>query len=201
MQCFYIDVLVQLGMTSGLGTLCGQAYGAKQYHMLGIYLQKSWIVLITASILLSPLFIFTAPILKALGQDENIAEMAGKIGLWFVPVVFSYVVSYSCQMYLQAQSKNLVISFLAAFSLLIHVFLSWLLTVKYELGVTGAMVSTILAYWIPNAGQIVYITSGGCRETWRGFTSLAFKDLGPIIKLSISSGAMIWLVFPFFFFF
>lgn len=180
-------------MTSGMGTLCGQAYGAKQYHMLGTYLQQSWIVLTTTSILLSPLFIFTTPILKALGQDENIAEMAGSIGVWFIPVVFSYVVSFTCQMYLQTQSKNLVISFLAVLSLLLHVFLSWLLTVKFNFGVPGAMVSTILAYWIPNAGQLIYITSGGCRETWRGFTTLAFKDLGPMIKLSISSGAMLWL--------
>lgn len=32
-------------MASALETLCGQAYGAKQYHMLGIYLQRSWIIL------------------------------------------------------------------------------------------------------------------------------------------------------------
>lgn len=37
---------MQLGMASALETLCGQAYGAKQYHMLGIYLQRSWLVLI-----------------------------------------------------------------------------------------------------------------------------------------------------------
>ncbi|XP_057492685.1 protein DETOXIFICATION 27-like isoform X2 [Actinidia eriantha] len=34
-----------LGMASALGTLCGQAFGAKKHHMLGIYLQRSWIVL------------------------------------------------------------------------------------------------------------------------------------------------------------
>ncbi|KAL7134308.1 hypothetical protein ABFS83_11G018100 [Erythranthe nasuta] len=184
---------ILLGMTSGLGTLCGQAYGAKQHHMLGIYLQQSWLVLTTTSIFLSPLFIFTTPILKALGQDEHIAEVAGSISLWFIPVVFSYVVSFSCQMYLQAQSKNLIISYLAVFSLCLHVLLSWMLTVKYEFGVRGAMGSTILAYWIPNLGQLVYVMFGGCRETWTGFTRLAFKDLGPIIKLSISSGAMICL--------
>lgn len=186
-------VCVQLGMTSGLSTLCGQAYGAKQYHMLGIYLQQSWIVLITTSTFLLPLFIFTTPILKALGQDESIADMAGYIALWFIPVIFSFVISFSCQMYLQAQSKNLVISILAVFSLLIHVFLSWLLTVKYKFGIRGAMVSTILAYWIPIGGQLIYVMCGGCQETWIGFTTLAFKDLGPIVKLSISSGAMLWL--------
>ncbi|CAI8599103.1 unnamed protein product [Vicia faba] len=34
-----------LGMASALETLCGQAFGAKRHNMLGIYLQRSWIVL------------------------------------------------------------------------------------------------------------------------------------------------------------
>ncbi|KAL2480852.1 MATE efflux family protein [Abeliophyllum distichum] len=184
---------ILLGMASGLETLCGQAYGAKQYHMLGIYLQRSWLVLVVTTTLLTPIFIFTSSILKALGQDESIAEMAGTIGLWFIPVIYSFIVSFSCQMFLQAQSKNIVITYLAALSLSIHIFLSWLLTVKYKFGITGAMVSTILAYWIPNVGQLIFLLSGGCRETWKGFSSLAFNDLWPIIKLSLSSGAMLCL--------
>ncbi|KAG8372245.1 hypothetical protein BUALT_Bualt12G0046400 [Buddleja alternifolia] len=181
-----------LGAASGLETLCGQAYGARQYHMLGIYLQRSWIVLILTSTFLLPIYIFASPILKALGQDEVIAEVAGDIALWFIPVIYSFVVSFSCQMYLQAQSKNMIITYLAAFSLSIHIFLSWLLTVKYKFGITGAMVSTILAYWIPNVGQLIFIFRG-CRETWNGFTTLAFKDLWPVVKLSLSSGAMLCL--------
>ncbi|KAL0453328.1 UNVERIFIED_CONTAM: protein DETOXIFICATION 21 [Sesamum latifolium] len=71
-----------LGAASGLETLCGQAYGAKQYHMLGIYLQRSWIVLIVVTTtVLVPIYIFAAPILKALGQDEVIAKVAGNIAL------------------------------------------------------------------------------------------------------------------------
>ncbi|KAK4412747.1 protein DETOXIFICATION 21 [Sesamum alatum] len=182
-----------LGVASGSETLCGQAYGAKQYHMLGIYLQRSWIVLIVFTTLLLPVYIFAAPILKALGQDEDIAEMAGRIALWFIPVIYSYMVSFSCQMYLQAQSKNMIITYLAVFSFSIHIFLSWLLTAKYKLGLAGTMISTILAYWLPNVGQLIFIISGGCRETWKGFTTLAFKDLWPVVKLSISSGAMLCL--------
>ncbi|CAN1264596.1 Protein DETOXIFICATION 34 [Linum perenne] len=34
-----------LGMGSALETLCGQAFGAGQVHMLGIYMQRSWIIL------------------------------------------------------------------------------------------------------------------------------------------------------------
>ncbi|KAL0359705.1 UNVERIFIED_CONTAM: protein DETOXIFICATION 21 [Sesamum angustifolium] len=182
-----------LGVASGLETLCGQAYGAKQYHMLGIYLQRSWIVLTVFTTLLLPVYIFAAPILKALGQDEDIAEMAGKIALWFLPVIYSYILSFSCQMYLQAQSKNMIITYLAVFSLSIHIFLSWLLTIKCNMGLAGTMISAILAYWIPNMGQLIFIVAGGCRETWKGLTTLAFKDLWPVVKLSISSGAMLCL--------
>ncbi|XP_022882741.1 protein DETOXIFICATION 21-like isoform X2 [Olea europaea var. sylvestris] len=159
---------IVLGMASGLETLCGQAYGAKQYHMLGIYLQRAWLVLFVTSTLLTPIFYFASSILKALGQDESIAEVAGIIGIWFIPAIYAFVISYSCQIYLQAQ-------------------------IKYKFGITGAMVSTLLAYWIPNAGQLIFVVSGGCPETWKGFSSLAFKDLWPIIKLSLSSGAMICL--------
>ncbi|XP_042055556.1 protein DETOXIFICATION 21-like [Salvia splendens] len=182
-----------LGAASGLETLCGQAYGARQYHMLGIHLQRSWIVLIIMSTSLVPIYVFAAPLLRALGQNEAIAEEAGKIALWVIPVMYSFVVSFTCQMYLQAQSKNMIITYLAVCSLSIHLFLSWLLTVKFRFGVTGAMVSTVLAYWIPNIGQLIFVTSGGCPETWTGFSASAFSDLWPVVKLSVSSGAMLCL--------
>ncbi|KAG5556151.1 hypothetical protein RHGRI_006693 [Rhododendron griersonianum] len=184
---------ILLGMASGLKTLCGQAYGANQRRMLGVYLQRSWIVLFTCSLFLVPLFCLTTPILKALGQDEAIAEEAGVIALWFIPVVFSFIPSFTCQMFLQTQSKNMIISYLAFCSLSIHIFLSWLLTVRYKFGIPGAMISTILAYWLPNMGQLFFVMCGGCQDTWKGFSFLAFKDLWPVIKLSLSPGAMLCL--------
>ncbi|KAH1105776.1 hypothetical protein J1N35_009544 [Gossypium stocksii] len=184
---------VLLGMASALETLCGQAFGAKQYHMLGIYLQRSWIVLFATALCLLPIYIFTTPILIALGQDETIATVAGYISCWFIGIVFSFIVSFTCQMFLQAQSKNMIIAYLAAVSIGIHICLSWLLTVKLKYGLSGALLSTILAYWIPNIGQLLFVTCGGCKDTWNGFSMLAFKDLMPVVKLSLSSGAMLCL--------
>ncbi|KAI9093717.1 hypothetical protein K1719_027166 [Acacia pycnantha] len=184
---------IMYGMASALSTLCGQAYGAKRYGMLGVYLQRSWIVLFSTAFLLLPLFIFTAPIMKMLRQDEGIADVAGIICLWAIPVLFAFVLSFTFQTFLQSQSRNFVISFLAAFSIAIHVLLSWLLTIKYKYGVPGAMISTIVAFWVPNIGQYIFVTCGGCPKTWKGFSVLAFKDLWPVVKLSLSSGVMLCL--------
>ncbi|XP_012476772.1 protein DETOXIFICATION 21 isoform X5 [Gossypium raimondii] len=184
---------VLIGMASALETLCGQAFGAKRYHMLGIYLQRSWLLLFLTTSCLLPLFIFTTKILIALGQDEKIAIVAGYIGHWFIFIMFSMIISLTCQMFLQSQSKNMVIAYLAAFSIGTHICLSWLLTMKLKYGLIGALLSTILAYWIPNIGQLIFVTCGGCKDTWKGFSMLAFKDLWPVVKLSWSSGAMLCL--------
>ncbi|CAN1765235.1 Protein DETOXIFICATION 21 [Linum perenne] len=184
---------VLLGMASALETLCGQSFGAKQYHMLGVYLQRSWIILFVCTTLMLPVLVFTTPILEFLGQKPYIAEVGGKISLWLIPVLYASIPSFICQMFLQSQSKNMIIAYLAAASMSIHIFLSWLLTVKYKYGIPGVMISTILAFWIPNVGQICFVICGGCRQTWKGFSFLAFKDLWPVVKLSLSTGAMLCL--------
>ncbi|KAK7290706.1 hypothetical protein RIF29_05309 [Crotalaria pallida] len=184
---------ILLGMASALSTLCGQAYGAKEYGMMGVYLQRSWLVLFLTALILLPLFIFTSPILTLLGQDESIAQVAGTVSLWSIPVMFAFIVSFTCQTFLQSQSKNVIIAFLAALAIIIHVFLSWLLTLKFKFGLAGAMISTSLAYWIPNIGQLIFVTCGWCPVTWQGFSFLAFKDLWPVVKLSLSAGGMLCL--------
>ncbi|EOA40205.1 hypothetical protein CARUB_v10008925mg [Capsella rubella] len=184
---------ILLGMASALETLCGQAYGAKQYHMLGIYLQRSWIVLTGCTICLTPVYVFAGPILLALGQEERIVRVAQIIALWVIGINFSFVATFTCQMFLQAQSKNQIIAYLAAVSLVLHGFFSWLLVVHFNLGITGAMSSTLVAYWFPNIVQLLYVTCGWCEETWKGFTILAFKDLWPVFKLSLASGGMVCL--------
>jgi hypothetical protein len=69
----------QLGMASALETLCGQAYGAKQYHMLGVYLQRSWLILLAFAVLLAPTFIFSAQLLIALGQTAELRLQVGRV--------------------------------------------------------------------------------------------------------------------------
>ena len=188
----YFFSFLQLGMSSATETLCGQAFGAKQYHMMGIYLQRSWIVdSVTATIML-PLFIFTTPIFRLLGEEEEIAIASEEISLWFIPVFYSYVFVLTIQMYLQAQLKNSIIGWLSAATFVLHILLSWIFVSILDLEVAGAMGAYNIATWLPVFGQLVYIFGGWCPNTWKGFTTAAFVDLWPIVKLSVSSGVMLW---------
>ncbi|KAL6297068.1 hypothetical protein ACE6H2_005210 [Prunus campanulata] len=96
-------------MASALETLCGQAFGAKRYHMLGTYMQRSWIVLFFCCILPLPVYIFASPILKLMGQPDDVAEQSGVVALWLIPLQFSYAYAFQfpLQRFLQSQIKNL----------------------------------------------------------------------------------------------
>ncbi|KAJ7212400.1 hypothetical protein O6H91_Y476800 [Diphasiastrum complanatum] len=77
-----------LGMGSALETLCGQAYGGKQFHLLGIYMQRALIVLNLAAILISFMWFYMGKILLMLHQDPAIAAKAGEYARWLIPGLF-----------------------------------------------------------------------------------------------------------------
>ncbi|KAJ6410775.1 hypothetical protein OIU84_007515 [Salix udensis] len=113
---------IVIGMSSATETLCGQAFGARHDHMMGIYLQRSWIVDGVAATILLPLVIFAAPIFRLLGQDEDVAIAAGNMSLWFIPYVYYLVFSFTIQMYLQAQLKNTAAGWFSAISFVLHIY-------------------------------------------------------------------------------
>ncbi|XP_010055152.2 protein DETOXIFICATION 20 [Eucalyptus grandis] len=184
---------ILLGMSSATETLCGQAFGAKQYHMLGIYLQRSWIINLVTATVLVPVFVYTSSIFKLLGVEDEMAEAAGYIALWFIPIMYYFVFIFTIQMFLQSQLKNAIIGWLSAISFAIHVLLSWLFVYILDWGIPGAMSAMILSNWLTLIGEFVYIFGGWCGSTWKGFTWAAFADLWPVIKLSVSSGIMLCL--------
>ncbi|GKU98658.1 hypothetical protein SLEP1_g11631 [Rubroshorea leprosula] len=184
---------ILIGMSSATETLCGQAYGAGHYHMMGIYLQRSWIVDGVVATLAVPFFVFARQILRLLGEEEEIAVAAGPISLWFIPFLYNFVFALTIQMYLQAQMKNMIIGWLCAASFLLHLLVSWIFVYKLDWGVNGAMAALNISGWSTVIGEFVYIFGGSCRDTWKGFSKAAFQDILPVIKLSLSSGIMLCL--------
>ncbi|KAG5612712.1 hypothetical protein H5410_023993 [Solanum commersonii] len=180
-----------LGMASALETLCGQAYGAKKHHMLGIYMQRSWIVLILCCFLLLPMYIFATPILKALGQPNDVAELSGVVALWFIPLQFSFAFQFTIQKFLQSQLKTVVIAWISLAVLAIHTAISWLFVYKLNLGIVGAAVALDISWWLLTIGMFMYAACGGCAETWSGFSMQAFSGLWEFFLLSAAAGVML----------
>ncbi|CAN1795123.1 Protein DETOXIFICATION 29 [Linum perenne] len=184
---------VMLGMGSALETLCGQAYGAKQLDMLGIYMQRSWVILTSTAIILSFLYIFAGPFLELIGQKSEISRAAGTFSIWMIPQLFAYAANFPIAKFLQAQSKIMAMALISTAALVLHTFFSWLLMLKLKWGMVGAAVVLNSSWWFIVLGQLLYIFSGTCGQAWSGFSWKAFQNLWGFVRLSLASAVMLCL--------
>uniref|UniRef100_A0A7N0V0J9 Protein DETOXIFICATION n=1 Tax=Kalanchoe fedtschenkoi TaxID=63787 RepID=A0A7N0V0J9_KALFE len=182
-----------LGMGSALETLCGQAYGAGMIDMLGVYMQRSWVILNCTAILLVLFYIFASPFLKLIGQDAQISEAAGAFAIYMIPQLFAYAFNFPIAKFLQAQSKTMVMAAIAGAVLLLHTLLSWLLMIKLGMGLVGAAIALNASWLLIVLCQMAYIFSGACGRAWSGFSRGAFRNLWGFLRLSLASAVMLCL--------
>ncbi|CAN6448193.1 unnamed protein product [Victoria cruziana] len=180
---------LMLGMASALETLCGQAFGARKHRMLGVYLQRSFIVMFIFGVLLLPLYIFATPILRLVGQEEEIARLAGSLSVWFIPQHFAFVFLFTLQRFLQCQMKNIVILPITAVAFAAHCFLSWLLIIRLDFGLVGAAVALNVAWWIPVVGLFLYtVCAAAALSRGRASPSEHLPASGSSSSVAVGSG-------------
>ncbi|TKY69911.1 TRANSPARENT TESTA protein 12 [Spatholobus suberectus] len=184
---------IMLGMGSALETLCGQAVGAGKLDMLGVYMQRSWVLLMGMACVLCFLYIFAGPVLKLIGQDPNISEAAGTFAIWMIPQLFAYALNFPVAKFLQAQSKVMVIAVISGVAMVLHPVLCWLLMVKLGWGLAGAAVVLNGTWWFVVMAQLAYVFSGTCGPAWSGFSWDAFHNLWGFFRLSLASAVMLCL--------
>ncbi|KAL2523996.1 MATE efflux family protein [Abeliophyllum distichum] len=183
---------VMLGMGSAVETLCGQAYGAHKYDMLGIYMQRSTILLMATGIPLMFIYIFSKPILILLGESKSVASASALFVYGLIPQIFAYAANFPIQKFLQAQSIVNPSAYISGAALVVHLFLTWLVLYKFGWGLLGAALVLSFSWWIIVIAQFVYILTK-CKKTWNGFSIRAFHGLWDFLKLSTASAVMLCL--------
>uniref|UniRef100_A0A0D9ZAS0 Protein DETOXIFICATION n=1 Tax=Oryza glumipatula TaxID=40148 RepID=A0A0D9ZAS0_9ORYZ len=184
---------VLLGMGSALETLCGQAVGAGQVSMLGVYIQRSWIICGATAVILTPTYVFTAGILRGLRQPIDIAAVAGTYTRWVIPQLFAYAANFPLQKFFQSQSKVWAMTAISGIALALHVVLNYIFLTRLGHGLVAAALIGNVTWWLIILAQFIYLVSGCFPEAWKGFSMLAFKNLAAFVKLSLASAIMLCL--------
>lgn len=163
--------------------------------MLGIYLQRALVVLYSACIPISFIFLYMEKFLLLLGQDPEVSEKAGEYALFLLPSLYAYALLQPVVKFLQTQSLVIPMMICSAGTLLLHLGISHTLIYRLGFGFHGAAMATSLSFWLNAILLVLYMRfSGLCKETWEGFTSDAFVDLREFLSLAIPSCIMIWWV-------
>lgn len=184
---------LQLGMASAVQTVCGQAYGAKQYAAMGIICQKATIIHMGAAVLLTFLYWFSGSFLKLIGQSVSIAEKGQTFARGMIPQLYAFALCCPTQRFLQAQNIVNPLAYMAIGIFLLHILLSWIVIYVLKFGLLGASLTLSFSWWLLALVQVFYIIfSPSCKETWTGFSLTALKDIWPYFKLTIASAVMLW---------
>ncbi|KAE8665516.1 traB domain-containing protein-like isoform X1 [Hibiscus syriacus] len=123
------------GLAMGMESICGQAFGAKRYTVLGITLQRT---------------------------DETIATEAQWYLVYSLPDLLAQSVLHPLRIYLRTQSITLPLTCCAMLSILLHIPINYLLVSYLKLGIKGVALSGERRFdgdFDPNDGVDLHIPS------------------------------------------
>ncbi|XP_047048404.1 protein DETOXIFICATION 12-like [Lolium rigidum] len=185
---------ILIGLASGLETMCGQAYGAEQYHKLSLYTYRSIIVLLFVSVPIAILWVLIPDVLPLLGQEPQIASEAGKYALWLIPGLIAFSVAQCFSKFLQCQSLIFPMVLSSLITLSVFIPLCWFMVYKVGMGNAGAALSVSICDWVEVTVLGLYIKfSPSCEKTRAPFSWEAFRGIGSYMRLAVPSALMICL--------
>ncbi|XP_010528507.1 PREDICTED: protein DETOXIFICATION 9-like [Tarenaya hassleriana] len=187
------------GLAAALETLCGQAYGAKQYHKLGSYTCTSIFVLLLVCLPVSLLWIFVKQLLILFHQDPEISEIASTFCIWLIPSLFGYSILQSLVRYFQSQGLILPMVLSSFTALCFHLPLCWFLVYTLGFGVKGAAISISVSHWF-NAVFLWFFMkrSRKCEGARVHISDEGFAHVKIFFQFAVPSAVMIcveWLAF------
>lgn len=188
-----ILLIIQVGLSGALETLCGQGFGAKLYRLLGVYLQSSIIISFFFSLIVSALWLYSESMLALLHQKPEIANMAGLYLVYLIPGLFAYGFLQCLLRFLQTQTVVMPLVICSLVPLAMHVGLAYFLVYHTCLGFKGAPIGASISLWVSLIMLAIYVKcSNKFQQTWQGLSLDAFTYVLPSLRLAIPSAIMVW---------
>ncbi|CAN4101477.1 unnamed protein product [Withania somnifera] len=176
------------GLAMGMEPICGQAFGAKKYNLLGLCLQRTILLLILTSFPIALLWVNMKTILLYCGQDEDIATEAQSYLLYSLPDLLAQSLLHPLRIYLRTQSITLPLTLCAVLAILLHIPINFLLVTQLNLGVKGIALSSVWTNFNFVISLIIYILiSGVYKKTWENLSTECLKGWRKLLNLAIPS--------------
>ncbi|XP_074332610.1 protein DETOXIFICATION 49-like [Apium graveolens] len=176
------------GLAMGMEPICGQAFGARRFKLLGLVMQRTILLLLLISIPVGFLWCNMKRILVFCGQEDDIATQAQLYILFSLPDLFAQSLLHPLRIYLRSQSITLPLTFCATLSIILHIPINYFLVVVLDLGIKGVALSGVWTNFNLVVSLIVYIiVSGVYKKTWGGVSTECIRGWKSLLNLAIPS--------------
>lgn len=185
---------VLYGLASGMDPICSQAVGSKNWHVVGLTLQRTVLILLSACIPIGLLWTNLSPIMLFLGQDPGITAVAS-VYCWFsLPDLVANCLLQPLRNFFRCQGFQTPMMCCAAIGVVIHIPLSVLFVFVFRWGVPGVAVAAAMTNINVVVFMLVYVKfSGGFKNTWSGVSAACLREWWPVLRLALPSCLQICL--------
>ncbi|KAJ3111959.1 hypothetical protein HK100_002497 [Physocladia obscura] len=177
-----------LGSATALDTLCSQAWtGASDKREIGIHLQRALLCMSLMFVPVAALWWSAEPVLRALGQEPQLAENAALFLRWLTLGAPGYIYFEATKKFLQAQGIMDAGSYVLMIASPINVLLNYLFVwhPAFALGFIGAPIATSITYWLMLCLLVLYIVYIDGMAGWGGWNRKACTNLHSFMSLAL----------------
>ncbi|GLJ10825.1 hypothetical protein SUGI_0135930 [Cryptomeria japonica] len=179
---------VLFGLASGMDPVCGQAYGSQNWSLIGLSLHRTILMLLSASVPISLVWINLESIMLRLRQDPKITEVASVYCLFAVPDLLANSILQPLRVYLRSQGITRPMMWSSFFAVVFHVPLTVLLVFVFNMGVPGVAIAT----WCTNFNMVLFLVAyllytGVHKRTYVQWSLACLREWCPLLKLALPS--------------
>ncbi|KAJ7565282.1 hypothetical protein O6H91_02G054900 [Diphasiastrum complanatum] len=176
------------GLAMGMEPICGQAYGAKKWHLIGLTLQRMILILLFACIPIGFLWLNMRRVLLWCGQDKDITTMASTYILFSLPDLLVQAVLNPLRIYLRTQGITAPLTWCAALAVGFHIPINLFLVSYLKMRIEGVALGAVWTNFNFVFFLVVYLwISGESKKTWEGWSLACMKEWMPLLSLAVPS--------------
>lgn len=182
------------GLAMGMDPICGQAFGAKRWSLLGLTLQRTVLILLCATVPIGILWCNMEPILLLFGQDKSITRLASTYIIFSLPDLITQAFLHPLRIYLRTQNITPPLPWSTAIALLFHVPLNFLLVVYLDMGFRGVALAAVCTNLNMVLALVGYLyLSGAYRKSWQMPSRECLTGWRSLLSLALPSCASVCL--------
>ncbi|CCD24473.1 Erc1p NDAI_0D01590 [Naumovozyma dairenensis CBS 421] len=188
------------GLCTCLDTLCSQAYGANNYHLVGVLVQRCAVITILAFLPIMYIwFSWSEIILSWMIPERELCKLAAnylKVTAFGVP---GFILFECGKRFLQCQgifhASTIILFVCAPLNALMNYILVW--DKRIGIGYLGAPLSVAINYWLMTLGLIIYTTTttneANPLKCWNGLIKRrqVFKNWKKMFNLALPGIIMV----------
>jgi len=180
-------------LNNGLNSRCAQAYGAREFKLVGLLFHRALIINSLFFIpFLIPIF-YSEEILKIIGTDNNIAHHAARYVYYSIPGLLGQIYVFTIFTILNACKQFTMLGIINTVNAGCYLMITYILVGTLNMGIVGAAISFSVNFLISTVSMLVIIQY---KNTLPGVffwpKRESFQELWSLFMYEVFVGFMSW---------